>query len=476
MRKRTAKIAAGLLVLGMVAGACSEEESGSSTPVGTSGTTPATTPSTGGTDTTPPGTGGTDTTPSTPGTADPGGDIVQWALDYTGGTAGEASGDAIKIGYVNQEDFFPENTIGIDAAVAFVNKELGGAAGHPLEIVPCKVSVAEDGAKCGAQLANDSSIAMVITGTLLYGNKELYDALNGKKPVIIGNGLTTDDFTTPAGQAFTAGSPGVIPGMGGFITEYLPDVKSVAVIASNNPAGQAAATLLFKPTMDKAGISTTVVGVDDTATAAQVQSAVTAAGAETADAVVLLVTIQQCINVYDSLAALGINPTVVATGLCFGTPMTDHLKEAGVGGDVPDGWYFGGYGYSYFTPDLDSGMLTYVTKVQEYGKPAPGASTLEYTGFAGPSFANIMTAAKFFNEIDGATDYASIDAKIRGFKGPMMLQVGPLDCGKQVIVGLPIFVSVCGSQIGIQQYKDGEWIAVADGQNGKPIDATKVPV
>jgi hypothetical protein len=31
---------------------------------------------------------------------------------------------------------------------------------------------------------------------------------------------------------------------------------------------------------------------------------------------------------------------------------------------------------------------------------------------------------------------------------------------------------VCGVEIGIQQYKDGKWISVADGHNGKPIDTS----
>jgi len=55
----------------------------------------------------------------------------------------------------------------------------------------------------------------------------------------------------------------------------------------------------------------------------------------------------------------------------------------------------------------------------------------------------------------------------------MMLQVGPLNCGKQVILGVP-FPSVCGAQMGIQQFKGGKWISIADGLNGKPIDATAV--
>ena len=40
-------------------------------------------------------------------------EIDQWGIDYTGATPGEASGEPFKIGYVNQEAVFPENTVGI---------------------------------------------------------------------------------------------------------------------------------------------------------------------------------------------------------------------------------------------------------------------------------------------------------------------------------------------------------------------------
>ncbi len=480
MRRRSTRLAAGIIALGFIAAACSE------TTTNDTAATTAAPPTTAASETTPTeaaavteaAPAATEAAPAAteaPAPTEAAVDVNAWALDYTGGAAGAAAGDPIKIGYVNQEDFFPENTIGLEAARDYINAELGGAAGRPLELVPCKVSTPEDGAKCGTEMANNPEITTVVTGTLLVGNKELYDALNGKKPLIVGNGITSDDFTTPAGSAFTAGSPGVVVGMAGFITTQLPDVKTAALIVNNNPSGQAAADLLLGPVVEKAGIAVTKVAVDDTATAADVQAAMTAVGAETADVVAAVLTIQQCINMYDATKVLGITPTVVTTGLCFGTPMTDHLAEVGVGGTVPDGWYFGGYGYSYFRPDYESGMETYIAKVQEYGKPAPGSTTLEYTGFAGPSFANMMTLTKLINGLGAdKLDFASVDAAIRGFTGPMMIQAGPLACGKQVILGLPIFVSVCGAQMGIQQYKDGEWLSVADALNGKPIDATKV--
>lgn len=477
------KLGAAFVALGFLATACSETSTTKSTDATAPATTaaqsaPATDAAPAATDAAPAATdaapAATDAAPAATDAAGP--DVNAWALAYTGGTAGEASGAPYKIGYVNQEDFFPENTIGINAARDYINAELGGAGGRPIEIVECVISTGDDGSKCGTELANNPEISLVMTGTMQDNHQPLYDALGGKKAVIIGNGVTTEDFTTTAGQAFTAGSPGVIPGMAGFATTLLdPKPATAAVVYVNTAAGSAAFDLLLKTPLEKAGVKVTYVPVEATATAADVQSAMTAAGAGTADVFLPIVTIQQCINVYDAIKALGINPVVVTTGLCFGTPMTDHLKDAGESGPVPDGWYFGGYGYSYFQPDVESGMQTYITKVQQYGKPAPGATTLEYTGFAGPSFANLMTATKFINALGAdKADYAGLNDKIRSFTGPMMIQAGPLSCGKQTILGLPIFVSVCGAQMGIQQFKSGEWISIADGLNGKAIDATKV--
>ena len=82
-------------------------------------------------------------------------------------------------------------------------------------------------------------------------------------------------------------------------------------------------------------------------------------------------------------------------------------------------------------------------------------------------FANLMTAVKFINQIGAdKLTVADLDTKIRGYTGPMMLQVGPLKCG------VAPYISVCGSQIGIDQYKGGKWVSIADGHNGKPIDTS----
>ena len=436
----------------------------------TSGCTESSKPTTTGSTSTP--------TSSGPTVSSVGGDktaVNRWALAYTGGTAGAAHGTPITIGYANQEDVFPEATIGIEAAVKYANAELGGIGGHPIRLTSCKITVEEDGQKCGTQFANDSSISVVMTGTLLVGAKGLYDTLAGKKPVVIGNGLTTDDFTTTAGYTLFTGAVGVVGGLARFVaTQVQPKPKKVAVMYGDNASAQGAYSLLLKPVLAKAGIQVTGIQVQDPGgTAAEVQSAIQNSGADTADVFITLVTQPECIATYDSLKQLGITPTVVTSGLCFGTPMTDHIREAGETGTMPDGWYFGDYGDNYYAPDLKSGMLTYVTKVQQYGVKAPGAKTLEYTGFAGPLFSNLLTVVKLVNGIgaDHLTPNAMLSA-IKAFKGPMMLQVGTLDCGHVKVVGVA-FPAVCASEMGVRQYKNGRWISIADALNGKPIDASK---
>src|SRR4051812_20016053 len=122
-----------------------------------------------------------------------------YALSYTGGTAGKADPTKPKIfvGYVNEEGAvpaFPEASAGIDAAVKYINNELGGVQGHPLELKKCVVQTEEDGQKCGTQFANDNDVKFVLTGVLVLGAKSLYSVLSGKKPVIIGNPVVPEDF------------------------------------------------------------------------------------------------------------------------------------------------------------------------------------------------------------------------------------------------------------------------------------------
>jgi branched-chain amino acid transport system substrate-binding protein len=393
-----------------------------------------------------------------------------YALAYTGGRAGaaDASATPITIGYINQEGgvpSFPEATIGVQAAVDYVNAELGGAQGHPIKVKKCLVQTEEDGQRCATEMANDSDVSFVIEGQLAVGNKAVFSVLGGKKPIIESSPSTIDDLTATDAYAYTPGGPGVIAGMAIF-TARLPDVRKVAVLYADNPAGKSSAEQFLKPLLLKLGVrDVTLVGVADNATGPDLATAIQAAGGDKADTLVSFLTVLGCIATYDALKSLGVSPRVVATGLCFGTPMTQHLKDIGSDDPVPDGWYFGAFGYSYFQPDEASGMTTYLAKIRQYGPP-----DVEYTGFAGYLFADVMTGVKLVNQVgaDNATPDAMRTA-MKTFRGPMMLVAGPMKCGYS-----RLFAALCGSQAGIEQYEDGQWIPSALATTGRAISVAQV--
>lgn len=454
MRKTSKTLIAGLAVLGLFASACSEDsDSGSSE-------TPATeAPS----------------TDAPAGSEAPAGDLlvqqstVDTAVAYTGGPGGAASGDPIKIGYVNQEGgtpAFPEASVGADSATWLINQYLGGVGGRPIELVKCFVTKEEDGQSCAQQMLADDSIQAVLVGAMFNGNAPLLDTLAGKKPVFLPNPVTTPEFLATDAYAFTPGSPGVVQGLAVFAANYIGElegieVKKVAVVYNDNPAGTVAFNALTKPVLEQLGVEVTGVPVSDTAGATDMAAAIQSSGADTADVFYPLVTIQGCIGIYDALKTLGVDTPVVTTGLCFGIPMQDHLASVGEAGELPDGWYFGGYGYSYEipgNPETDAYIDTALSWAKETGLENP-----EYTGFGGPTFGSLLTMVKFMNE--GATDAEAIRTAAKGFTGPMWAGVGDFKCG-----GNPVFPSLCGFSIGIQQQQGTEYVSIMDGYNGKPLN------
>ncbi len=391
------------------------------------------------------------------------------ALQYTGGKAGAAdnSMSPINIGYINQQygsPSYPENTAGAQLAVNYINSQLGGIQGHPIKLVSCYVATEEDGQKCGTQMLNDSTIKLVVTGTLVVGNDSLYKVLNGQKPLIIGNGLTASDFSQTAAETYMPGAPGTVSGMAKWLVDggLGKSVHTVAVVATNDAGATASAKILFAPPLQKAGITVKEVFISPTAQGADVASAIKAAGGATADVFVPITPVQGCIAVYDALKSLGVHPTVLTSGLCFGTPLIQHL-----GGTFPNGWYFGAYGVNYFVPaqknvPASEQLAQYQDVVKKYNP------TMEYTGFAGPTYGNFMTIAQIYNKLGPDATQAQIGDAVKNFAGPQWGIPGtPVACGKIS----SLFPTLCVGQMGIEQFKDGKWIPIADAYNNKLINA-----
>ena len=147
---------------------------------------------------------------------------------------GEATGEPIKIGVQNLEGdpngSFPEFSIAIQAAADYVNTELGGLGGRPIEIVLCKSVVSpDDSQRCANELAADE-VEMAISTINFFGNH--FSIYQGSDiPVLVVTPITIADFTSEGVYAIGAGGGclGVHTGLVQFATDQITEFEDITI-------------------------------------------------------------------------------------------------------------------------------------------------------------------------------------------------------------------------------------------------------
>ena len=210
----------------------------------------------------------------------------EWALAYTGGTAGPAnpSLEPIVIGYVNQEGgvaAFPEATPGTKAAVNYVNKELGGIGGHPIELKSCRGAGRGRWPAVRDRDGQRPTGRAVLTGVMTVGNDSLYKIVAPKHPVIVANPVSNPDFLTP-GTSPTRRAARVSfrawPSSSPSTSARSKPIKKVAVVYGDNESRGRGEPPVRPGAEDPRRHGHQAVQVSDTATAPDVQAALQAAG------------------------------------------------------------------------------------------------------------------------------------------------------------------------------------------------------
>src|SRR5262245_35111837 len=186
-------------------------------------------------------------------------------VSYVGGKAGRADPklSPVVVGAINTQGgqvlVGPGWTKGVQTAVQYVNRYLGGVQGHPLVVSTCFTrSAEEDGTKCGQKFANDKRISVVLFGAVAVGNQSLYAALGGKKPVVGGVMLLPVDAQQKNGFALFGTNDSVLGPWGTFGKTKLK-AKTAAVIYPQVPGIDHGANV-EKKSLESAGISTKLVG------------------------------------------------------------------------------------------------------------------------------------------------------------------------------------------------------------------------
>jgi len=374
---------------------------------------------------------------------------------YTGGKPGKAdsSRSPISLGWINNEGgvpSFPEATVAAEAAVRFVNEQLGGVGGHPVSLSKCIiVSAEEQGQTCAQQLLNAPSVNVITEGGVAVGAQAFHRTLDGRKPVVIPVPLNIADATARNAYAPGAGVFGTSPGFVGYVTGYL-HARSVALLnPGDDPTGVLAGKQI-KDGLEKAGV--TVKQAAYQTTASDYLSFVVASSAATADATVgLFPSPPTCIAGAKALQQANVTKPIVGLGLCIADPVQKAL------GDFPKWTYI----FATENPNLpaaDPFVAGYVDVMHAY---APQGANLG--GFAPSAFAGILMDIKLLNQVgtDNLTA-ETIAAAARAYRGPAPLL--PPDLNYGTIPGLPTLGTLSTrayTYSGDANWKDatgGKWI------------------
>jgi branched-chain amino acid transport system substrate-binding protein len=374
---------------------------------------------------------------------------INFGVGFTGGKAGKANPGLppVTIGFINQQGgipAFPEYLSTANAAVSFVNNDLGGVGGHPLKLNTCIVQSEEDGQKCAAQILGNKSIDITNWSLAVVGGATFYKAVAPKAPIVISVSASQFDNTTRNVWALDGGGRSVLNGM-------IQDAKKkgfthLALVGSSNPAGKDSYETIVIPELKKLGIAYKAVYVSDTATTPDIASALQAAGAATSDAVILnLASAAGCISTYDALKQLGIKKPVITTTQCNADEFVQH-----VGGGGAPGWDV--FGFNTNPRELGDPQATVFRNVMQ----AYGQQKIENVGFVTKSFADILTITKWANSIGFAKlSVGAFEREIKTWNGPGFMQAGQFHCGANKSL-----IGVCGNTSSGSTFKGGKWVSV----------------
>jgi branched-chain amino acid transport system substrate-binding protein len=178
--------------------------------------------------------------------------------------ASDPSKEPVKIGFMNIDagpiGAMPELHSSTEGAVTFINKELGGVGGRPVELVPCLISnpMSPDEAQgCARQLV-DAKVVAVLGGIGLSNGAALKVFQDNGIPWVGGIPVNADEMTSPVSFQFSGGSPGAFVGFAQNAVQ-VEKAKKVAILYAEYPSIEQAAVGYGAAVAEKLGAQVTKV-------------------------------------------------------------------------------------------------------------------------------------------------------------------------------------------------------------------------
>ena len=363
-----------------------------------------------------------------------------------------AEGEPLVIGMVNEEDTpvnsFPELSASVRAAIEFVNEQLGGIGGRPVQLEVCSTNFSTEGSAACGQRFVERQVPVVLGGIDVFGTAVEVLADNGIA-YVGGIPISTQSVTSNNSFQWSGGTWGAAVAFAGEAADTL-GAERVSVVygefGSITDSANYARTVL-----EARGVTAQLVPVPIMAT--DFTSPLTAVAATDPDAVIVLAADAGCKAAFDAVRTVGIEAPVFYVGACAAPNVV-----ASVPPEATDGAFFNVEGpVDIDNPDPD---FTFYFRVLETYAPdvdAVGAATVSFRSFMN-LWSILVGLAAADDGVDGITA-DEVTAALQAQVDTPSFMGHPYTCDGEQIAGLR---AMCSPQQILVRMQDREVTQVTD--------------
>lgn len=367
------------------------------------------------------------------------------------GAAIAATEEPITLGMINQENTaagsFPELSQAVAAAIEFVNEQLNGIDGHPIELEVCNTKFSTEGSTACAQQFVEAGVPAVLGGIDVFGTAvETLDD-NGI-PYVGGIPVSTPSVERTNSFQWSGGTWGAAVAFADYAIREVKADKVAIVYGEFGSITQSAE--YAEKVLDDAGAEVQLVPYPILST--DISSPLGAALAGDPDAIVVLAADTGCKPAFSAIEASGTDAQVFYVGACAAPTILADVDTA-----ASDGAIFNVEGpIDRENPQVDVSLYTAVVNRYGDGLDPIGAGTVSFR-----SFMNLYAVLREIGA-DDLTPKAIIDALSAKVDEPSFMG-HPYTCDGEQFDGLP---ALCSPQQILAVMEDrnltqvGDWVDV----------------
>lgn len=357
--------------------------------------------------------------------------------------------DPIRIGMINQENTplgsFPELRLGTEAAVAWINAELGGVGGRPIELHTCITTFSPEKSRACAQELVEQDVVAVNGGIDITSNGSMPVLEQNQIPLVGGIPINFDEMRSPISFQFSGGVPGAFAAFAYDAATRL-GAKKVAVAYGDYASIKAAGVDYGIATLKKYGV-TEVTDIPFPVTTTDFLPVLTKANEGNPDAIILGAADTACAPAMKTAHELGITAQIYLVGACAAPTIAEQIGPEAVEGKIfniegPNGAE---------DPEAD----IYFDVIARYGDPQLSAASAATVSFRG--MMNLYAALVELGPDDISP--ASIVEHLREQKDHPSFTGHAYTCDGQQLPDLP---AICAPQQILAQRQGDKIVPITD--------------